>query len=185
MRIGIDIDDTITDTYYEILKFLCEEKNIDFETLKNKNYNYDQIYDGCEGNPPMGQFIWDNFYRIIPNIQLKENVAQIMQKIIDDGNEIVIITARNHAKPNQTQQYLKEKNIPYNKFYEGIKDKGRLAKEENIDLFIDDSIKNCKQVDENNIKVLLFDAPYNRECKQYQRVYDWNEAYKIIQGIND
>ena len=34
MRIGIDIDDTITDTYYEILKFLCEEKNIDFYYLK-------------------------------------------------------------------------------------------------------------------------------------------------------
>ena len=34
MKIGIDIDDTITDTYYKVLEYISKEKNIDFESLK-------------------------------------------------------------------------------------------------------------------------------------------------------
>lgn len=180
MKIGIDIDDTITDTYYKVLEYISKEKNIDFETLKEKNYNYDELYDGVD-YPPMGEFIWNNFYKIIPTIEVKKDAVKIMEKIINDGHEIILITARSHAKPNQTEEYLKEKRVPYNKFFECIHDKGKLAKEENIDLFIDDSINNCSQVLRNNINVLLFDAPYNKNCNDYNRVCNWKEVYEYIE----
>lgn len=184
MKIGIDIDDTITDTYYKVLEFVSKEKNIEFDILKSKNYDYDELYDGVD-YPPMGDFIWNNFYKIIPNIKVKENAVEIMEKIIDDGHEIILITARSHAKPNQTKEYLKENKVPYTKFYECIHNKGELAQDEKIDLFIDDSVKNCKQVLDRNIKVLLFDAPYNKKCKDYNRVCSWNEVYNFINEIKE
>ena len=59
-------------------------------------------------------------------------------------------------------------------------DKGQVCIEENIDIFIDDNISNCEKVSENGIEVLLFDAPFNRNCMKFKRVYDWKEVYNII-----
>ena len=44
MRIGIDIDDTITNTYKEIVKILSYNNNIDFLYLYNMNLNYDELF---------------------------------------------------------------------------------------------------------------------------------------------
>lgn len=182
MKIGIDIDDTITDTYYIILKYVSEKLNIDYEMLKGKNYNYDQIYFGVDGYPPMSDYILENFHKMIPIIKPKINSIEIMRKLINEGNEIVLITARSHALPNQNIEYLNKNGIPYTKFYEGIHDKGILSKNEEISIFIDDSVNNCKRVEEFGIKTLLFDAPYNRDCNDFQRVSTWQEVYDIVKG---
>lgn len=179
MKIGIDIDDTITDTYCKVLEYISAEKNIDLDELKSRNYDYDELYKGGE-YPPMSDFIWDNFSKLIPVIEPKPNAKEIMEKIIEDGHEIILITARSHALPNQNKEYLEEKKIPYTKLYEKISDKAKVAREEGIKLFIDDSERNCKQVLSENIKVLLFDAPYNKKCSDLTRVENWESVYDII-----
>ena len=43
MRIGIDIDDTITNTYKEVIKILSNNNDIDFNSLYNLNLSYDEL----------------------------------------------------------------------------------------------------------------------------------------------
>lgn len=179
MKIGIDIDDTLTDTYCKVLEYVAKEENINLEELKSKNYDYDDLYNGKD-YPPMSELIWNNFYRIVPNIEPKSEVSEILYKIMRDGHEIILITARSHVKQEQTIEHLRKYDIPYNKIFDCIDDKGKLAKDENIELFIDDSINNCRQVFSNNIKVFLFDAPYNRKCNDFPRVCSWKEVYEKI-----
>ena len=53
-----------------------------------------------------------------------------------EGNEIILITARDYqefsAPYDLTRQFLKENDIPYDKLYVGIKQKGRFCKENKI-----------------------------------------------------
>ena len=110
----------------------------------------------------------------------KEGAVEIINKLKKDGHEIIIVTARSSAKENQNIDFLNEHNIPFDKFYEGIKEKGELCKKENIDILIDDSYVHYKQCQKQNITAILFDAPYNRKYEECQRVKSWNEFYDII-----
>ena len=56
-------------------------------------------------------------------------------------------------------------------------------KEEKIDLFIDDSIKNCREVSEAGIKCLLFKSEVNyknKESRNFDIVDSWDEIYRRI-----
>ena len=55
---------------------------------------------------------------------------------------------------------------------------------QNIDIFIDDSVINCKSTIDNGINTLLFDNSFNRNNTSMRRVLNWNEVYKIISDIN-
>ena len=51
---------------------------------------------------------------------------------------------------------------------------------ENIDLFIDDSYKHCLSVSSVGIKVLMYNANYNKNIKEFNHIASWNEVYDYI-----
>ena len=57
-----------------------------------------------------------------------------------------------------------------------------IAERENIDIFIDDSIRNCSMLLEGNIKTYMYTTEYNKffENEKLNRVYSWNEFYEMI-----
>lgn len=179
MRIGIDIDDTITDTYLIVLKHIAEYFKRDYEELKSIGYTYDEFFTDSEFIG-FEKFVDDNFHKLIPTLKPKEGAVEVINKLKQDGHEIIIVTARSSAKPNQNIDFLNSYNIPFDKFYEGIKDKGELSKKENIDVLIDDSYKHYQQCQRENIRAILFDAPYNRKYEECERVTNWNEVYDIV-----
>ena len=63
------------------------------------------------------------------------------------------------------------------------KDKFKIVQEKNIDIFIDDSFKNCKKVaDRSDIKVYMMDSRANEQMndERIQRVFSWPEIYDLI-----
>ena len=85
-----------------------------------------------------------------------------------------------------TKKWLKEKGIVYDKLiltdaYKNNKHaKTEKCFENNINIMIDDSIRNCRDCIENNISTLLMDTPYNRTEKDIIRVHNWKEIYEFI-----
>lgn len=179
MRIGIDIDDTITDTYLIVLKHIAEYFNRDYKELEAKGYTYDEFFTDSEF-VGFEKFVDDNFHKLIPFLKPKDGAVEVINKLKKDGHEIIIVTARSSAKENQNIDFLNAHNIPFDKFYEGIKDKGELCKKENVDVLIDDSYKHYKQCEKQNIRAILFDAPYNKKYEECERVTSWNEVYDIL-----
>lgn len=183
MRIGIDIDDTICNTWECLIPYVSKYFNID----KKKLIYGDKPYD----------FMWETnydeyckfariYYKLLaPKYRLKNNARKIINKLKQEKNEIIFITARSNNGFDDpykiSYDYLIKKNIKFDKLIVGAKDKGSICKEENIDIFIDDSIDNCEKIVSYNIKVLLFNSKYNKNCKKYTRVYNWNQVYKIIE----
>ncbi|MEG0826603.1 MAG: hypothetical protein RR404_03955 [Bacilli bacterium] len=184
MRIGIDIDNTITntlETLYPYFEKYKKENNIDSKTIFN-GICYREVLGLTEEQ--YSDFATKYFEKISYELKPKDFVVEILKKI-SKNNEIIFVTARSenyyHEPYNITYNWLTYNNIPFKKLIVGALEKGEIALEENINIFIDDNIENCKAVSEQGIDVLLFETKFNRNCKKFRRVKNWNQIYKIIE----
>ena len=82
-----------------------------------------------------------------------------------------------------TKQWLKDNNVEYDGLFLNAADKLQLAKDNNIELFIDDSFKNCKNIaDNSNTKVYMMNSIVNGNLndEKVKRVFSWPEIYDLI-----
>lgn len=107
-----------------------------------------------------------------------------------NGHEIYIVTARGEERElfkgtqDFTLQYLKSNNIPYSKILFNCINKASICKENHIDLLIDDSIKHCEAVRNENIKSILFTSIVNKSLPTtVERVNNWLELEEKINSI--
>ena len=182
MKIGIDIDDTMADTFEYLMPYIAEFFNVDIKYLKDNNISYNNLPKGMKEREL--EFVKKYYDKIIPNTPFKPKVAEYIDKIKELGNEIVVITARN--KTLYTDEYkttieeLKNNNIQYDKLICDF-DKAKVCKIEKIELFIDDSINNCKKVKELGIETILFSSKSNINNKtNLNRVDNWKDIYEKI-----
>ncbi len=180
MRIGIDIDDTITDTYVTIMEYISKDFNVPLEYIYKKGITYLDMYQDKEHFPHFGEYVKENFPKAISLVPCKENVSKVIKRLKDEGHEIIIMTARDCAYPGQNEEFLKRHEIPYDAIYDGVFEKGKKAKELKLDIFFDDSYIHYEQLEKENIDVYLFDAPFNIKYKEARRVKNWNEVYEVI-----
>lgn len=189
MRIGIDIDDTITNTYKKIVRAVSDSYNLDYNDLYNEHLDYYYMMEHDERFPDYAQKISVSLEHIVSTAPLKQNSCEIINKLSKEGNEIIFITARNHTEYsdpyNISKKYLDSHNIHNDKVIIESFDKGKTCIEEKIDLFIDDSVRNCLRVYECGIDTLLFDNVFNKQDKSLNRVYNWNEIYEIVHKKNN
>lgn len=182
MRIGIDIDDTITNSW-EYLKPIYEQEfnvKIDedslpyYNAIKTKvNLTFDEFAEKL------------NKYDYLKlDIPIKEDAVTVINKLKEEGHTIIFITARGKTYQDPyklTKEYLEKFNIPYDKIVLEAWDKSLSCIEEQIDLFIDDSPKHCEEVSEVGIDTLLMGTNYNKDYNKYVRVKNWHEVYDYIE----
>lgn len=185
MNIGIDIDDTITKTSEEtdiwakeytenILKRKFELQKIEiFDPMWAKYlYNWTEEED---------RIFWDTYYeKIMENVKPKEDAIEVINNL-SKNNKIFIITARwdrkNGIIAKITKDWLEKNNIKYNELFLGHKDKRKIIQDNNIEVFIDDSLKTCMEIYEMGIKTLIMDSRINKNMKEdkIERVFSWKE----------
>lgn len=194
MIIGIDIDDTITDTY-EVMVNYAQEFTIDFlkrEPILNKdncdNHFYTKYLHNWNDREDI-EFLNQYYEAIVKNVKPKTLALKYLNKLHEEGNEIVLITARwesdNFDVRKLTKEWIKNNNIPCDKLIINAENKLIAAKKENIDVFIDDSFKNCTMVSEGGIKTYLMDTRVNKELynEKIERVYSWPHLYMKLKDI--
>ena len=185
MKIGIDIDDTMADTFDYLMPYIAEFFDIDIKYLKHKNISYSNF--PKEMKQRELEFAKKYYDKVIPSTPFKPKVAEYIDKIKELGHEIIVITARDKTLYNDeyktTIEELKNNNIHYDKLICNF-DKARVCQNENIDLLIDDSITNCNKVNELGIEAILFSSKGNVNDKtDLYRVDNWKEIYEKIKGI--
>ena len=183
MRIGIDIDDTITNTYEYMTPYVCKSFNIDEESIKGKNGTYREVY-RLERQDYVN-FLKKYFNDFAPLITVKEDAKKVINKL-HEKNEIIIITARNEEYFENVKElcsnYLKKENILFDDIIVNAKPKGPICKERNIDILIDDSVENCISAKENNIKCILFDSKINKNTDEFTRAHNWKEVEYLLEN---
>lgn len=187
MRIGIDIDDTITNSWKYLMPYYAKEFGLSMDTLENSLPYYNTLNNTIS---------LEEYYKrvkkinkeVILNIPIKENAVNIINKLYDEGNEIYLITSRgydeNENPYEDTEKYLNNHGIKYTKLLVHSRNKAMVCKEFNIELFIDDSLKHAGMVTLENIPVLLFETNYNKNDTLYKHVKTWGEIYDLVEGMN-
>ena len=182
MRIGIDIDDTITDSWEYLIPHYASLFNLDEKKLPKSLPYYNAVKDIIS---------LDDYYKILVpihdkysnEIPLKDNVKEVIDKLYELGHTTYFITSRGSSYSDSydtTKKYLDSHGIKYEKLYTYTKDKAEICLQEKIDLYIDDSFKHCTNVKSKGIDVLMYDTYYNQEYKEFKHVHSWNEIYKYI-----
>ena len=107
MRIGIDIDDTITNSTEVVREYMEKYDNLycDDKHLINK---IDEIVRGTFADEAAKRFFKDFSKEMGNKIQLKDNAKEIIDKLKNDGNEIYIITARSDVYYENAQKFCEE-----------------------------------------------------------------------------
>lgn len=194
MNIGIDIDDTISKTTEEIDKFA----KIYTENVLKRKFEFKDIetFDPMWAKHLYGwtneedKAFWDIYYeKICEDAKPKDGAIEIINKLSKENN-IIIITARWDRESGIiaeiTKKWIEKYNIQYHKLFMGHLDKKEIVRENKLDLFIDDSIKNCIEISNMGIRTFIMDARINQNIKneKIERVYSWKEIAEKIKEVN-
>ena len=190
MRIGIDIDDTLTDINEEL-----ENAALEYATRLGKNHVKDttNLVDKNDGNIYQVRygFTYDELKYFLKDIQEsitnkaipQENAKETISKLRKAGNEIYIVTARDfefHNNPySLSKKWLDKNKIEYDKLIVNARDKAQICKEEKIDIFIDDKTSNCIDVSKIGV-VSIRIANDSIKNDKFITLKDWNSIYRYI-----
>ena len=196
MRLGIDIDDTITnssDVFVSYAKKYNKENNIDF-LVNNETLDVKLSFGWNEND--YKKFTEKYLEEILTNVAPEKDSIAIINKLKQEKNEIIFITARSESeiKNNMfdlTKKWLNKNNYQYDMLITESSDKLNECIKNKIDLFIDDNYYNCRLINEKlNIPVILFTTRYNNSIKEDNsviRVHNWQEIYDRLreESYND
>ena len=185
MRIGIDIDDTMTFIKDDLLEAgINYDKSLGNSGIPlNDNYYVGQRFNW--NKEEYAYFMGIIRKNVVENAKLRDGLLEILNKLINEGHEIIIITARSNVyykdPEKMTLEWLKKEHIPYHKLILNATNKAKICKEEKIDIFLDDDIKNCQEVYESSIRTIIMDNQGNTlENDKIKRIYDFYDFYKCV-----
>ena len=189
MRIGIDIDNCISN-FDDVL---LEEYIKHDKELRNTGIINEEPYHITVGmfdwsKEENDEFYYNNIQRIAMSLKPLNNAKEVIDKLKADGNEIYIITSRDNGEyvnpEKMTREWLEKYDIYFDKLIlTGRHEKGPVCKENNIDIMIEDSIKNCEDIENNGVKCYIMNTRYNQEETRFERVKRWNEIYSKISKL--
>ncbi len=187
MNIGLDIDNVITAFDSAILKeFLLEDKNKRNAGVINKNARHITCGMFDWSQEEIDEFYNNNMERIAKNLKPRRNCKKYMDKLLQDGHNLILISHRaypHYLTPRQTTLNWLEKNkINYTKLIlSGSPDKTKECKENNIDVMIDDRAGQCKKMRAQGIRCMLMLTKYNRkEVEDLPFATSWKNLYEEI-----
>lgn len=180
MRLGIDIDGTISNTgeiYRDRREKFARDNNITIIEVE-EDFNYKK------------EFLKEYSKDIFLSVDIKENAKEVLQRL-KEKHEIYIITARsNDFVPDIKdvsvicQEWFDKYNIVVDKIITGVDgdEKLKACLQNKIDLMIDDNINNYEII-KNNLKCLLFDDN-NQYNSIKDRVTNWLELEKYVEEVD-
>lgn len=191
MIIGIDIDDTITDTYACLFpyaqRYTIEELGKEIENVNSSFTTHMYFSNFHKWSQKEEEDFLDKYYEVcLRSVEPKMFAREIINRLKQEGNIIILITARflsdKFDVKEATQKWLKENNIEYDKLILDAQDKVKFAKENKVDVFIDDSVENCRSMAEAQIETYMMDTIVNKNDKndKVKRVYSWPHLYQEI-----
>lgn len=187
IRIAIDIDDTLTDSFEYFIPFVAEYFRTDERTLREKNISYSTLPE--EWKPRELDFCKAYYDKVVPDTFFKKNAVYYVNKLHGEGHGIIIITARTKEMYTDPYKTTKEELDKNGLCYDEIvctMDKTRACKEREIELFIDDSVGNCEAVEKTGTRTLLFSGQGNgNRIVPFERVDSWEGVYRRVQELTE
>lgn len=190
-RIGIDIDDTLTNLFDVFLsygfKYACE-KSIAIDSLFINGY---EAIDTFRFNKEQDKDFQEKYLeKILNNVKARPLASEVIN-ILKKEYEIFIITSRDDNLlidcKEKTEKWLKNNKISYDKLVYNCKEKAKFCKENNIDYLIDDNYKHCEEATKVGTISFIYDNQFNKDYYNNNiiRVYSWGQILYEIKNQNN
>lgn len=190
MNIGLDFDDVIVDQYEP---YFAYAQKYTIEELKREPIIEDKgdIASSCyctfmhNWTQEEEDDFWSKYCEIVDKqANIKTLAKETINQLRKDGHKIIIITTREGIEEEIANKQLEKADIIVDKKIFGAYQKSDIAKENNIDIFIDDNYKHCKAVADLGIKTYIMDARFNRNIhdENIKRIYSWPHFYYEIKN---
>lgn len=190
MRIGLDIDDTISYTNRVLMKYahIYNKEHGNRTLLKENTNNFSEVYGWNDDE--VYKFFRTYYLTALEELEPKENVKEVLTKLRKEGHKIILITVRNDKECGGegeafriTSEWLKEYDIPYDELNLAVFDKKAFCEEHKIDVFMDDSEKNDRAVSELGIKTFMAINNFNKDFtdEKIENIYNMDEFYEKLE----
>jgi uncharacterized HAD superfamily protein len=197
LKIGVDIDDVLFPFNRGFINLVNKRFGTDYkvETWSSPILEDETKFSKREIEDLLDEFSFSEEAKLVDPIF---GSVESIQKIKNSDYELHAITARPLYIENETRKWLERhfqahfKNIHHlGRSHPGEEKqvkKGPLSKELEIDIFIEDSLRNSIDIAQYNIHVILLDKPWNQEENlpgNIHRVKDWNEILEKIEELKN
>ncbi len=166
MRIGIDFDDTLVDSFKVYQKYfnIWDEKD-NFKDIYHMTHNdWNHFFD----------IYWDTIYK---EVEFFPEVKECLNILHDMGCTLILLSARYGPCTEYAVNQIKEAKLPIDEFiFTTTSLKSNAAIENKIDLVIDDKDSVIEDLKKNHIKCLK--KGKSRKYKHYDTWYDIIEYIK-------
>jgi len=183
LNICIDIDGTITDSYYW-LEFCNEHFKTNLTEDDVTAHSMHEVLGVKEEE--FLRFYEKNKLKFHSNQKVRDDAGPAI-RTLNLAHKIFFVTAREEGLTMFTHAFLRKNDIPYNHLYMlGTPNKVQKAEDVECDVFIEDNYDNAIQLSASGYTVILIDACYNRKplSSNITRVYSWTEVDEIISRLS-
>lgn len=185
MKIGIDIDGTLTKTFEK----WAEELRKEGFNVSYKDFTEDEFLSNLGGKTIKEEDvkIWylQNRGRMRQEYSLYPGVRIILSLLAE--HELYAITSRDawEEKPDpSTQEWADKNKFPFKKIFYTT-DKAGKCRELGVQVMIEDYVTQARRIAQKGIPVLLFDKHYNKgpENPLITRFSHWAEVPKLLKKV--
>ena len=171
-NICIDIDGTMSDPYF----FIPYLNKLTGKILTKDDYT---SIDWNDTYGPEFKDIYENFddkYTYIYNeVELQEGVKEVIDMLVENGDNVYFVTARSHTIDKITKEWTKSKGLDSSKVHSLSWNEGKVetAKKLNCDVFIEDDPNNIENLLKAGFDVIAMESNYNKKLlERLRRCYD-------------
>jgi uncharacterized HAD superfamily protein len=192
MRIGIDFDDVIADSMQVVVDLHNREYSTSYSKEDAASFYLEEIWGGAkeEWEEKLAEFLSTKY---LADLNPMAGILSAMELLKENGHELYIISGRSGKQVAAAEKWI-ELHFPttFNDVYcehssVGVDPltKAERCKELGIDLMIEDSMHSARECAAADIRVFLFDQPWNRGdlLPNMTRVSSWDEIVGKIGQI--
>lgn len=187
MRIGIDIDDTITATSV-VLEDYARRYGDGFGEKGAVLQNVHKIARGYFDVPGTKEF-FDTYAGVAwREIKAKPDAASVINDLRQRGDVVVLITTRGdkvfEGAERMTREFLDENGIGYDEIVFGVREKMQTCVEQRLDVMIDDSESLCEKLLQTEVRPILFSSMNNVHVDAgVPRADNWLDLEGLVEGL--
>jgi Uncharacterized conserved protein len=191
VRIGIDIDNTITDTERTFLEYchIYDKALRNNGIIHSSEANVQDKFDWTEDE--QNKFNSTYIEKIIKNAIIYDDAKKVINSLYNNGHEIYFITARSKKYYTRAQEatynWLIKNEVKFNSLICEAETKVDECISNNIDVMFDDSYSIYKLLQKENINCVLFKTEFNYHMINAEEdlfVCKWTEFEDYINEIS-
>lgn len=192
MIIGVDLDDVLLDFFGAFRDFVNRTKGTSYTLESMTDFSVEKSWGWSKEDAH--QAILDFYHSEAHRSAMPVSGSVVALAELSKTNTIHIITSKPDFLREETEHWIQTyfpgmvASIQFMNHYHGDgkkRSKAETCKELGVQVFIDDSLEQARNVSAVGIPVFMPDAPWNREevGPLVTRVYSWAEIVQKIQGI--